>query len=315
MLRDLCIGGGRVAAVVAAVAATVSVADASGVGASIYVAPKAKPAVRRASYDATVAPPVASCVECQRNGFACMKHLGVGPCDAEGNCVPNRPNYGYYEARWRRWPGTETDERRPEPAVEGDDSLVPAIVPPAPEEEDRQAPPPIDQGDEEPSESPLDAGGFDPAAVAPGGGVEIDLPPLPEGPMPAPRPALPNFQPPGQPVAPPPGVQPQQQPEPRREGPPGLPFGFHSGGGERPVATRLPTTTDEGAPPSLPFGTRPASNGEASRDDAPPELPSGFTALRPSNLLKRLPRLLPGGESPRRADPSVVPTAAYAPVR
>lgn len=43
---------------------------------------------------------------------------GGCPCAVEGVCIPSRPTYGYFQPRWRKWPGTELlDVAPPGPVV------------------------------------------------------------------------------------------------------------------------------------------------------------------------------------------------------
>ncbi|MEQ8848398.1 hypothetical protein [Botrimarina sp.] len=301
---------------------------ASGVGASIYVTarkadPKVKPASHAApashpataSHPAMAGPPVPGCVECGRHGFACMKHIGVTPCMPEGACVPNRDSFGYTATRWRKWPGVVYDDgREPRPAeLEEDGGLLDDVDEPAPTEEDRQAPPPIDTANapgEEGEEGVGPGGGefpFEPGAPGePGGRFEFDLPAAPggaNGPFQPPRPVAPGFRDqPARPGAtqPAPGAQPNAPPLP--------PFEF---GG----APRRGSVAD-GAPPRLPFSSRPAAAVKTTpSDDAPPPLPEGFTRVLPGALLRRLPGFDQKRDAAPRYDAAVQPVSAAEPVR
>lgn len=96
-----------------------------------------------------------------------------GPCadSADGVCVPNRRNFGFYRTRWRPWPG---EESAPQPVEEeaGPPKLptdVPPFETPRPEdEEDFGQPgavqsPPRQQPAEEPDASEEDAAPRPPA--------------------------------------------------------------------------------------------------------------------------------------------------------
>jgi len=279
-------------------------AVASGVGAALYVprSAPAQPAVRPASCE--TCPPQAACGACQRLGFACVDHATPAPCTAEGGCYPKRNTFGYYPTQWRRWPGADYGGPAPEEAGPADG--IDVIVPPAAEDEDQQAPTPIEDTIES-DEPPVGGGGFDgegfegnnfeppaePAFDRPG--VEIDLPPLPEGPLPT-RPALPQR--PG-----PPGQQGQPgQPGPQNT-PPALPFGSNN-------APRG-LETDGWGPPAPPFEARPVALPKPLGSDAPPPLPHGFTHQAPEELIRRLPTIRSAG----RYDGAVRPVSAEQPIR
>ncbi|MEN0110524.1 MAG: hypothetical protein AAF805_07345, partial [Planctomycetota bacterium] len=243
-----------------------------------------------ASCNSSTCTPDAACDGCNRIGFAGVDGTTPAPCTAEGGCYPHRATFGYTPTRWRRWPGAVYNQQTPEPAVDGEDALLPAFDPPAPEDEDQQAPASISEEEEaaaedEPSDGPA---------------VEITLPPFEPGPIDTPRP----------PAAP--GL---------RDGPPELPFGFRDGepsGADRPFRPATARWSRPASPASTPASTEPAIRGRqpvkamppvraASRDDAPPPLPGGFTeASRPG--LRRLPWV------DTRIDSAVVPASAAMPI-
>ncbi len=262
-----------------------SEAFASGVGASIYVPGKARPAVQQTSCQTGACGPVAGCNGCQRLGFACVDHATVPPCTAEGGCYPNRPTFGYTKPRWRQWPGAKYNTGAPEAA--GPSEQLPAVDEPAPEEEDKQAPPPIEDV-ESPSagDEGADTPGFEEEAAP---GIEVTLPPLPEGPFSTPRPATQPF---------------QNQAPIQNNAPPALPFGFDSRG-NAPAG-------ENWTPPPAPFTKIPANLPKPRvGDDAPPPLPSGFTGTAPAQLLRRLPVTRPVG----RYDRQVQQASAQTPIR
>lgn len=255
-------------------------AHASGVGASIYVPGKAAPAVRQASCQTGTCAPVSGCSGCQRLGFACVDHATPAPCTAEGGCHPNRSTFGYTKPRWRQWPGAKYNTGGPQAADPSDQ--LPPVEEPTPEDEDKQAPPPIED-----VESPSDPAGDEPGVPGfeeEGPGIEVTLPPLPEGPLPVPRPnATPPFQ---------------------NNAPPALPFGFEN-------RSRAPSESQWDAPPA-PFTKMPANLPKpAAGDDAPPPLPQGFTGATPEQLLRRLPTTRPVG----RYDRQIRQASAQTPIR
>ena len=65
------------------------------------------------------------------------------PCAADGMCYPNTEAWGYYQGRWRTWPGVGL-EPTPSTAEPPPADLGPELTPhetPPPELEDKQAPP------------------------------------------------------------------------------------------------------------------------------------------------------------------------------
>jgi hypothetical protein len=66
------------------------------------------------------------------------------PCCADGICSAHAHTFGYFQTRWRVWPGLS---QAPMPTVKQPTVRqipgLPAMEPPKAEEEDRQAPPPI----------------------------------------------------------------------------------------------------------------------------------------------------------------------------
>lgn len=276
-------------AVVAIAACLASETIASGVGASYYVpGTAAPPSVRSPGQCA----PASDCHSCQRLGFACVDHATVAPCTAEGGCNPKVETYGWYKPNWRRWPGTAEASSAPA-ADPAEDSLLPKFEPPQPEEEDKQAPPPIEDREDEEDSGDRSFDAFDSGADSREGGLELNLPgrpgrpesPVPSTPAPRvlpPRPAQPGF----------------------GDGPPSLPFGFAppnpSAVGSPDWQPQRPAKSIEAAPVSLPAPKR--------SEDGPPPLPFGFTrrVSRPATQQLSMP-------ARPRYDTAVLPTAAYLP--
>lgn len=249
----------------------------SGVGVSYYMPSTPVPAGSAASCPTGGCAPVAGCNTCKRLGFACVDHASPPPCTAEGGCHPAGP-FGFSQPRWRRWPGTEETGGAPKEAGD-EDSLLPAYEEPAPEDEDKQAPPPLeDTAEEDPDDGPAP-----PAMNRPG--REISLPPLPKPALPTPRPG---------------GAAPEG------DAPPSLPFGYNQ-----------PTTGgDSYGPPASPFRTTPTALPKPTADrDAPPPLPMGFTQTGADTMLRRLPTT--AGRPAAGAvylDHSVQPASAHLPM-
>lgn len=276
----------RIAAGIAALSLLASDVAASGVGASIYVPAKARPAVQQTSCQTGTCGPHADCDGCQRLGFACVDHATPPPCTAEGGCYPKRNTFGFTKTKWRRWPGANYGGEGPEAAGPAGD--LPAIEAPTPMDEDKRSPPAIEDvaspEDEEEGNT-----GFDPPTPRPPAfdrdlpGVEIDLPPLPEINQPGFRGA-----------------------PPRDGGPPALPFGATDPRGLNR------SEIDGWTPPRPSFGTSPTVlRKPANPDNPPPALPAGFTSNDPVKLLRRLPTT----RSTSRYDGSIRQASAYQPVR
>ena len=217
---------------------------------------------------------------CGSLGGACLDGQTPPACSADGVCIPKRSTFGFYNTRWRRWPG-DSDQTEPTPteAIQGDELLRPFDTP-APEKEDQQAPPPIE---DDPGNTSAEEDDLPP--------LEIDLPPLPERRL---------FDAPA---------------APEDEGPPPLPFGMKSidrpsmtwqpqdRGDEVREARRLPDL-----PTSTPRFIEPR-RGSADRNGvAPPPLPGGFTLHRRDAL----PSL---NREPVRVDAAVRPVSAVGPAR
>ena len=72
---------------------------------------------------------------------AAVSNCGPAPCAADGTCLPNRPSWGWYNTRWRAWPG-EQPGLPPTPAggAKGEDESpdsLPGLILPDPTKEDK----------------------------------------------------------------------------------------------------------------------------------------------------------------------------------
>jgi hypothetical protein len=231
--------------------------------------------------------PIAGCSSCKRLGFACVDHASPAPCTPEGICKPNGP-FGWSQPHWRRWPGTDDGGPSPTP-LEGEDSLIPAYEEPTPEEEDKQAPPPLDDSfrDEQESE------GAKPEMNRPG--RELSLPPLPRPSLPAPRQDRQDRQ--------------DNDDQQRDTAPPSLPFGYAP-----PASSELGI-----GPPTPAFQRSVPTSLPKPRDesrDLPPPLPVGFTQNGVAPTLHRLPTTAgrPAPE-PTHFDGAVQPVSASLPIQ
>lgn len=174
-----------------------------------------------------------ACQGCRAGGGCCE-----GQC-VDGMCYPKRSTWGFYQQRWKRWPG-EYDDAAPTTRAEQGEGELPGVnieIPPA--EEDLQAPPPTEQ------ERPEGPAEDEETSEEEGGAAEIRLPPLPPlGTPPGstlgnPPPAFPGF-----PTQPPADMRPPTETGPDPEGE----FSQH-----RPVLRRLAPVVED-APPALPRG-------------------------------------------------------------
>ena len=245
-----------------------------------------------------------TCGHCSLQGFACVDGATPPPCAASGTCRPKADTYGYYEQKWRTWPG-EVGDSDPQPTLADEE----VIDPPAPEKEDLQAPPAI----EESVEAAIEASRPD---VEP---LDIQLPPLqrPEQdqgqPAPAERPA-PGNRPIGRPG-------PIDPPRPGREAPPVLPFGWKAPASDndwqaKRSADEIVTWVEE-SQASIPAKTasstvvnaslvEPATKSSKKSLDGPPVMPAGLFSSAPSKpQIRRLP-----SANGYQVDSSVVPTSA-----
>lgn len=239
-----------------------------------------------------------TCGHCSRLGFACVDGATPPPCAASGTCRPKTDTYGYYEQKWRTWPGEESDSD-PQPTLADEE----VIDPPAPEKEDLQAPPAI----EESVEAAIEASRPD---VEP---LDIQLPPLP-------RPEQDQGQPaPTERPIPRPG--PIDPPRPGREAPPVLPFGWKAPASDsdwqaKRSADEIVTWVEEGKAlePDQTANSavvnaslvEPTTRRSMKSQDDPPVMPAGlFSSAAGKPQIRRLP-----SANGYQIDRSVVPTSA-----
>lgn len=178
------------------------------------------------------------------------------PCAADGSCQP-QPTWGWTQQRWRRWPGDYDTGKPAEPTkADGEDTLLKGIDPPAMEDEDAQAPPSIEESEEAREE----------------GAEDLNLPPLPAPAAPpamgapamnAPAPGAPGLRAP---------VQGGPNAAPAENAPAGLPFPPFRG-----VTPPAPAPGAQIAPPASAV----PRTGSRQTEDAPPQMPLGFTQLQP----------------------------------
>ena len=62
-------------------------------------------------------------------------------CCADGVCYPKTNTWGYYQRKWRQWPGQELEPTAAQPLTKPVPD-IPRYETPTPQEEDRRAPPP-----------------------------------------------------------------------------------------------------------------------------------------------------------------------------
>lgn len=70
------------------------------------------------------------CVVMAAGAFAqpIQYHASGLPC-ADGSCLPNTYNFGYYQTRWRRWPTSSPPIQTPEPTDASERPLPPPEIP------------------------------------------------------------------------------------------------------------------------------------------------------------------------------------------
>lgn len=101
------------------------------------------------------------------------------PCAADGICYPNTGSWGYYQARWRTWPGMQlepTPSKSPTEEGRVSPELGPSETPPA-DLEDAAAPPSSARPREKDEES---APSETPPATPSGGETSLPDVPLPD---------------------------------------------------------------------------------------------------------------------------------------
>ena len=68
------------------------------------------------------------------HGHHCRHHGPGVPC-IDGVCIPNRPSFGYYSPLWRKWPGHQPPDLRPDGKDGGALPDIPPIDLPFPQDE------------------------------------------------------------------------------------------------------------------------------------------------------------------------------------
>jgi hypothetical protein len=202
------------------------------------------------------------------------------PCAADGTCYPNEGTWGWYQCRWRKWPGEElvpTPEgvqRTPAELQKGTD-LTPYETP-TPEHEDTQAPPSTTKKNETSSAATPEG---EPGAPSEGAATshpvpsaETPTPPRPPQATPAPSRGYstpsyptPNYPAPYKPS--PTSPSGARQPTGDADPPPALPWPKSSLSRRPAVADALPNSG-----PRASRSVAPRSSG----DDPPPSMPSLF---------------------------------------
>ncbi|QDU53939.1 hypothetical protein [Aeoliella mucimassa] len=197
------------------------------------------------------------------------------PCSPEGVCTPERPTWGYTKTKWRPWPGTTTGQSQPGEEAPVGSGIIGPNKHPAPEAEDKMAPPKVEALEPTPDE---------PAATDEG----MDLPTNEEFDTDA-RPARPNR------PAPAAEPNPLQPPRPAFMED-SLPFG--GPGDDGPALPGQPAAPAENPGSGLPFGQPPAAPSglfdsgmilppasttlTKTNRDAPPQLPFSMQSARPA---------------------------------
>jgi hypothetical protein len=208
-----------------------------------------------------------------------IDHPTPPPCAADGTCYPNEGTWGWYQCRWRKWPGEELVPTpagvQPTPAeVQKGTDLTPYETP-TPEREDTQAPPPTKKpevGSTTPPEGE--------SAPAEGGATPRPLPnagtPAPQSLTPPSTPSpnrsysTPSYPTPNYPAPHKPTTAPSagsRQPTSDADPPPALPWQASAAGRRPAMAKASPNASLRPAPNALP-----RQNG----DDPPPAMPSVF---------------------------------------
>lgn len=192
------------------------------------------------------------------------------PYCADGKCYPKTETWGFYQGRWRSWPGVDERPGPHGPSPTPAELLGPDLKQyetPLPQDEDRRAPPPT-----QPPERALPT---IPSVPPEGGGPETD-----GAPGPGAVPTGPGMERPGPPA---PGIEGPAEPRVMMPIPSGRPA--------------LPRSGEEDAdfPPALPFGSNPLPPIET------PQLPFGSPTpdALPGNVPGDLP-IPPDGAQLRR---------------
>jgi hypothetical protein len=197
------------------------------------------------------------------------------PCAADGTCYPNEGTWGWYQCRWRKWPGEELVPTpagvQPTPAqVQKGTDLTPFETP-TPEHEDMQAPPSTKKTESTSAATPEGESGVPSegaAASRPSSGTEMPRPPQ-TTPAPSRGYSTPSYPTPNYPAPYKPGPSAPagaSQPTSEADPPPALPW-MKSASRRPAVAEAMPN-----AGPRASRSVAPRSAG----DDPPPSMPSIF---------------------------------------
>lgn len=106
------------------------------------------------------------------------------PCAADGTCYPKTSEWGYYQSRWRTWPGAELEPTPSKAPTEAGGRISPELghsEPPPAEFEDAAAPPSSPR-----REKPIETPSAPPTMPPPGETGESPSGPRPERPSLAP---------------------------------------------------------------------------------------------------------------------------------
>jgi hypothetical protein len=181
-----------------------------------------------------------------------IDHPTPPPCAADGSCYPKTGEWGWYQGRWRQWPGVALEptpsNRGPGPTPAAGGSELGPSEPPSAEQEDVQAPPPSSTK----KKPAATESGDKPAAEKSENTTFPGLPPLPPYQS---TPATPSG-----PAAPKTSTTGDLDP------PPELPYAISPAGKTAP-------TTNRGANTS---GPRLNAQGATSTNDPPPSPPWSF---------------------------------------
>jgi hypothetical protein len=209
------------------------------------------------------------------------------PYCADGKCYPKTETWGFYQGRWRSWPGVNTSPLpstvEPTPAQLLGPDLKPYETP-SPENEDRRAPPPTQPKEPPAAPTPVlppEGAGLGPTAPA-GPGLEPTLPPGPGAAPATPRVIMPI----------PSGNLPGGAGAEGGDYPPPLPFGTQPASPLQspslPFSSPTPNALPSNVPGDLPIPPdraelRRESLPSAANNDPPPPLPGALGSWFPGD--------------------------------
>lgn len=129
-----------------------------------------RPTQRPLATSATIAAALISLLAGVQSGAFATKPVPP-PCAADGTCLPNRGEWGYYQTNWNRWPGqAEPGPTDAEQVADEDQPSLPSgPVTPGPREEEQRGPvkPLSEQRPGGPAEAPLPQPGFTAPSTTP----------------------------------------------------------------------------------------------------------------------------------------------------